>query len=153
MQPKVLPSRTVTYELEIQIGASAAQVWRELTENTNSWWLPDFHVAAPDSTVTLDAVPGGQLVERTSDGGGIVWYTVQACRPGISMTLLGSLSEGCGPGTTMLTIVLEEDSRSCVLRLTDVLFGHISDELVESLRSGWVCLLGEGLGRYTESTL
>ena len=147
---EILPTRAVRYELEIRIDAAADRVWQALTNETNVWWLPDFHVAAPDSTVTLDTSPGGHLMERTTDGGGILWYTVQARAPGKAMTLVGPLSVDCGPATTMLTLTLEEQGGGCVLKVADSLLGHVSDDLVESLRSGWAMLLGDGLKRHVE---
>ena len=148
---KVLPTRAVEYELEIRIDAPASRVWQALTEETNAWWLPDFHVAAPESTVILDAVPGGHLIEQTPDGGGILWYTVHACVPGKSMTLVGPLSIDCGPATTMLTLTLKEKDGYCFLSVIDVLFGHVSDNLVESLQGGWATLLGNGLKTHAET--
>lgn len=150
---KVLPTRTVEYELEIRIDAPASRVWQALTEETNAWWLPDFHVAAPGSTVTLDAAPGGHLIERTPDDGGILWYTVHACVPGKSMTLIGPLSVDCGPATTMLTLKLVENDEHCVLSVSDALFGHVSDDLVRSLQGGWATLLGDGLKAHVEATV
>ena len=148
---KDLPTRAVDYELKISIDASVSRVWQALCEQTNDWWLPDFHVAGPGSTITFDPSPGGHLVERTDDGGGVLWFTVHACNPGRSMTLIGALSADYGgPATTMLTLTLEERPGGSLLKVRDALVGHVSDKLVESLKSGWVMLLGEGLKRHAE---
>jgi uncharacterized protein YndB with AHSA1/START domain len=150
MTPQTLPTRAVHYRLEIRIDASPDRVWRALTAETDAWWLPDFHVAGPDSRVTLDATPGGHLIERTAAGGGILWYTVHACVPSQSITLVGPVAIDSGPATTMLTLTLEDQDGGCVLRLADRLVGHVSDGLVESLHDGWTLLFGEGLKRYAE---
>lgn len=115
-------------------------------------WLADFHVAGADSKVTLVPAPGGRLIERTADGGGILWYTVHARAPRRTITLVGPLSVDCGPVTTMLTLTFEDQDGSCLLRVTDALIGHVSDGLVESLRDGWSLLLGQGLKRHAEAS-
>jgi uncharacterized protein YndB with AHSA1/START domain len=89
IEAEVLPTRGVRYALEIGINASPVRVWRALTEEIDAWWLADFHVAGADSTMTLDATPGGHLIERAADGGGILWYTVCACRPPTLLTWSG----------------------------------------------------------------
>lgn len=124
---EALATRAVRYQLEIGIEASADRVWRALTEETGAWWLPAFHVAGAGSKIALDARPGGHLIERTDDGGGVLWCTVHACVPRRSMTLVGPLSADCGPATTMLTLTLEDQG------------------------NGWTLLLGEGLKRHAEA--
>jgi hypothetical protein len=153
IEAQLLPTRGVRYALEIGINASALRVWQALTEEIDAWWLPDFHVAGADSTMTLDATPGGHLIERAADGGGILWYTVRACRPPMSLNLMGPLSVDCGPGVTMLTLLLEEREGGCVLAVADTLFGHITDALVDRLRGGWATLLSDGLKRHAEAAL
>ena len=144
------PARSACYQLEIRIDASCKRVWQALTAEIDAWWLPDFHVAGENSTISLDPRPGGQLLECAADGGGVLWYTVHACRPGRSMTLVGPLSATSGPGVTTLTLALEENEGGCRLTLIDALFGEISDELVERLRDGWSMLLGDGLKTHVE---
>jgi uncharacterized protein YndB with AHSA1/START domain len=151
MTAQTLPTRAVRYELEIQIDASPERVWHALTVETDAWWLPDFHMAGADSKVTLDPAPGGRLIELTAGGGGILWYTVHACVPRRSITLVGPLSADCGPATTMLTLTLEDQGKGCLLRVADALVGHVSDGLVESLRDGWSLLLCQGLKRHAEA--
>jgi uncharacterized protein YndB with AHSA1/START domain len=150
MTAQTLPTRAVRYQIEIRIDASPERAWHALTVETDAWWLPDFHMAGADSKVTLDAAPGGHLIERTAAGGGILWYTVHACVPASSITLVGPLAIDSGPATSMLTLTLEDQDGGCLLRLADGLVGHVSDRLVESLRDGWTLLLGEGLKRYAE---
>jgi uncharacterized protein YndB with AHSA1/START domain len=150
MTTEVLSTRAVRYELDIAIQATPTRVWDALTAQINAWWLPDFHVAGTDSVVRLDPAPGGQLIERTPDGGGIVWYTVHACVPGRSMTLVGPLSVDCGPATTMLIFTLQEQGEGCLLKVLDQLVGHVGDELVDGLRDGSDLVLGKGLKRHVE---
>lgn len=144
------PLRSARYQCEIRIDASSNRVWQALTAEIDVWWLPDFYVAGPNSTISFDARPGGQLLERTADGGGVLWYTVHACRPGLSLTLVGPLSAATGPGVTTLTLTLEDRDGGCTLTVVDALFGEISDDLIDRLRDGWLMLLGEGLKAHAE---
>lgn len=147
---KELPVRAFEYSLEFELQAPAARVWQAITLETNDWWLPDFHVAAPNSVVSLDCRLGGHLIERTEDDGGIIWFTVHACTPGRSLTLIGPLCLDCGPATTMLTLSLEDTDGGCTLTLTDALVGHITDKLIGSLQDGWQLLMNDGLKAHVE---
>lgn len=46
--------RCAQYEFSIVIEASRARVWRGLTDQLGTWWLPDFHMLGTDSLVTLE---------------------------------------------------------------------------------------------------
>lgn len=72
----------VQYELEIAIDASRERVWKAIFEETNFWWLPDFHMVGEGSVVTFDTAAGGAgLVEHLEGGGGLLWYQVTTvCR-------------------------------------------------------------------------
>ncbi|MEP3275275.1 MAG: hypothetical protein ABJN26_01530 [Stappiaceae bacterium] len=146
-----LTVRAFDYRIEFPLNAAPAGVWEALTSNINDWWLPDFHVAAPDSHVSLNPVPGGHLVETTSDGGGLLWYTVHASTPGRSLTLVGPLCLDCGPATTMLTLSIEESDTGCTLVLADALVGHVTDKLISSLQDGWKMLMEDGLKPFVET--
>jgi len=159
MNEPVMEVGVAQYELEIAIDAPRDAVWRALTQETNAWWLPDFHMVASGSTVTLDARAGGQLVERTEEGGSLLWYTVTLCTPGESLHLVGHLAPAWGgPATTMLHLALVDErdeggeGDGTVLRVQDALFGRVAEETVESLRSGWDQLFGSGLKRFAEAS-
>ena len=144
-------TRAVTYHLEIPIDAPPDVVWRSLTEATNAWWLEDFHMTGPESVVTLDAEAGGRLIEHSEGGASLLWYTVQLAVPGASLDLVGHVSaQFGGPATTMLRLALEPHDGGTLLRVTDSLVGHVSDDTVKSLESGWTQLFGEGLKAHAE---
>ena len=62
-------ARVVQYEFQVEIEATPARVWRALTDQLSSWWLPDFHMLGEDSVVTLEPKPGGRLFEQRGDDG------------------------------------------------------------------------------------
>ena len=146
-----LPIRACKHELEIPIQAPVEVVWKALTEDTNAWWLPDFHMVGEGSVVTLDATAGGHLIERHENGSSLLWHTVIMCTPGESLHLVGHLAPPWGgPATTMLHLALRAEGETTVLVVEDALFGHVSDSTAESLEQGWMQLFGEGLKPHAE---
>lgn len=143
------------YELEIEIEAPRERVWRAIFEESNMWWLPDFHVAGPDSIVTFDPNPGGKgLLEETSDGGGLQWYSVQMYAPSeFKVYLIGHIApEWGGPTTSSLKLALLETDAGCVLQVTDARHGHVDETQVDSFEDGWLQLFTDGLKKFVEET-
>jgi uncharacterized protein YndB with AHSA1/START domain len=146
-------TRVGQYALEIQINAPRAAVWQALVDETNAWWLPDFHMVGEGSVVSFDARAGGQLIETKPDGGSLLWYTVQMCAPQESLHLVGFCApEWGGPATTMLRLKLEDTDGGTLLSVSDALVGRVTDESLESLRAGWLQLFTDGLKSFAERT-
>lgn len=143
------------YVLEIEISASRERVWKAIFEETNGWWLPDFHVAGPDSVVTLDPKAGGRgLVEETSDGASLLWYSVQMYLPNdFKVYLVGHIApEWGGPATSSLKLALEETDGGCKLQVTDARHGKIDENQVQSYAEGWTNLFSDGLKAFVEKS-
>ena len=150
--PKWSEARCAQYEFSIEIEASRERVWRSLTDQIGTWWLPDFHMLGADSIVTLEPRAGGRLYEQSGDQH-LLWYTVIAIQNNESLDLVGYINAKYGgPATTMLNATLTEglDGRT-VLRISDSLYGRVSDGLVNSLNSGWQMLFSNGLKAFVES--
>ncbi len=142
----------VIYELELPIAASLDRVWDSLVDETNAWWLPDFHMVGADSVVSFDAQAGGQLIERALDGGSLLWYTVQMCMPKKSIHLVGHMApQWGGPGISMLELALEDADDGTVLTVKDALFGRVSSSGAKTQCEGWELLFGDGLRAFAES--
>ena len=60
MSGQQMETRAVSYEFEVEMKASADRVWRALVEETDGWWLPDFHMVGEGSKVHLDARAGDE---------------------------------------------------------------------------------------------
>ena len=149
---KILETRAAIYEMEIPIEAPRERVWRALTEEINAWWLPDFHMTGEGSVVTFEARAGGQLYERHENGKSLLWCTVTMCDPGVSIQMFGHIApDWGGPTASMLKFHLEDRDSGTLFRITDALFGHVSDDSVESLQGGWRWLMTDGLKAYVEA--
>ena len=152
MNARTDPVACRTYVLEVAIDAPRGAVWTALTEETNAWWLPDFHMVSSESVLTLDARAGGMLIEHQEGGASLLWYTVQMVRPGEALHLVGHVApEWGGPATTMLSLTLEARGDRTVLHVRDALYGHVTEDQAESLRSGWTQLFTEGLRQHVEA--
>ena len=100
---QVFEARVVQYEFEVEMNAPPTRVWKALTDQLSSWWLPDFHMLGADSIVSLEPVPGGRLFEQCGDKG-LLWYTVLAIAPNESLSLAGyCTAEFGGPCSTLLS--------------------------------------------------
>ncbi len=151
---KTLASGCIQYELEIAIAASTDRVWKAIFDETNVWWLPDFHMVGKGSVVTFDPTPGGSgLVEKRDGGGGLLWYHVQCCLPQeYKVYLVGYVApDWGGPFVSHLKLALEEAATGCILKVTDALHGKIGLEGVQSLQDGWSGLFAEGLKEFVEN--
>lgn len=145
-------ARCAQYEFTIEIAASREALWRGITDQLGSWWLPDFHMLGTDSVVILEPHAGGRLYEQNGDQH-LLWYTVLAIQPSESLDLIGHISAKYGgPATTMLNITLTAESTTrTTLRFSDSIYGRISDGLVNSLSSGWKSLFSDGLKKHLET--
>ncbi len=144
--------RCAQYEFAITIHAPRERVWRGLTDQLGSWWLPDFRMLGTDSIVTLEPHAGGRLFEENGDQQ-LLWYTVLAMQTNESLDLVGYINAKFGgPATTMLNATLNADATNrTTLRISDSLYGRVTEALVNSLNSGWQLLFNDGLKSFVET--
>jgi DNA-binding transcriptional ArsR family regulator/uncharacterized protein YndB with AHSA1/START domain len=145
-------ARVLTLELEIPIEAPRDKVWRMLTEEVHQWWPRDFYASANPKAMRFETKLGGRLYEESEDGGGVIWYTVIAVTPGVSVDLAGHLTSAFGgPAQTLLRLALREQGESTVLELSDAVVGNVGDRTAATLEEGWRALFETGLKQFTES--
>jgi uncharacterized protein YndB with AHSA1/START domain len=139
------------YEFALDIEASTSRVWRALTDQIGSWWLPSFHILGESSIIELEPHAGGRLVER-ADGRELLWYTVLAIDPEKSLDLAGyCTAKYGGPSTTMLSLEITGVSdRLSRLNVSDSLFGRVTEESVRCIQAGWNELFSDGLKKFAE---
>ncbi len=135
-------------ELEIDIAAPAADVWRALTKNTTFWWPTSFYTG-PAKGFHMEARIGGKVFEDWGDGAGVVWYEIFALNPGVSLDLHGQMAVPYGPAVTLLHLELAPEGEGTRLKVTDSTIGVTGDP--KEKISGWEQVFRDGLKRYVES--
>lgn len=148
------PAACCHYEMEIAIDAPPQRVWNAIFEETQNWWLPEFHVAGAGSTISFDPNPGGKgIMEVTGHGGSLQWYTVQMHLPEqFKIYLVGYIApEWGGPMTSHLMLAVEPSGSGSVLRIADARNGNVDEQHVQSYKDGWNQLFSDGLKAYIEA--
>jgi uncharacterized protein YndB with AHSA1/START domain len=146
-------ARVASSAVEIAINAPRGRVWKALTDETNAWWLPEFHILGAGSVVTLDPRAGGGLIEQVEGGGSLLWYTVLMNQPDeFTMHLVGHTAPPWGgPHTSLLQLTVEATgAETCLLKVHDARFGHIDEATIKSHEEGWTWLFTDGLKRFVE---
>lgn len=143
----------IRLELEIPIDAPRKDVWRMLTEEPHRWWPRDFYASANPTGMRFDATLGGRLYEEAADGGGVLWYTVIAIAPAVSVDLVGHLTAAYGgPAQTLLRLALRAEGESTVLELSDAVVGNVGDRTAATLEEGWRALFEVGFKQFVEAS-
>ena len=146
---KVVNAQVASYELAIDIKKPRAAVWKALTAETNSWWLPGFHMMGEGSVVTTRAEAGGSIIEKREGGGSMLWFTVNNVDPHKSIEMMGSKEFG-GASVNLFKIELEDHEGGTRLTATDSHIGVIDEKSIGMLQHGWTELFTDGLKKYCE---
>lgn len=145
-------SGVVDVALEWPVAASVQRVWEALFQHPGRWWPPAHRALGTDSALAFEARLGAELREEKG-GQGLAWYRVMSVDPQRSVDLVGHLAARYGgPATSLLHIELVPGAAegSCVLKLTDSVFGRIGPNLRASLAEGWQAIIGAGLVAHAE---
>ena len=135
-------------ELEIEIAAEPATVWRALTTETTFWWPRAFYTG-PAKGFHMEPRIGGKVFEDWGDGAGVVWYEIFALNPGVSLDLHGQMAVPYGPAVTLLHLELVAEGGGTRLKVSDSTIGVTGDP--KEKLSGWEQVFRDGLKRYVES--
>ncbi len=126
--------------LEVKIKDSVAAVWKAITTDLGAWW-PDGAYAGGvegERSFSLDARPGGQMIESWGDGGGILWGQVASVSPLKQLQVCGhTFPNWGGPIVWYGTWNLEADQSGTVLRFTESVIGPLPDASKEDREKGW----------------
>ena len=108
------------------------------------WWPKDFLVTGGAGPMRFEARPGGQLVESTDDGSGVLWATVLAMDAGKSIDLVAYLAENYGgPATSFHRLVFEDNGRGgTTLQASDWMIGVFDAALPDRMNEGWQAIYG-----------
>ena len=92
------------------------------------WWPKEFFAQPGSQRIVLEPRAGGRLYEESDDGAQLLWSTVVLIAPPRTLELAGHLVPSFGgPATDMIRLTLEASPRGTTLRLSEVLFGRVSD--------------------------
>ena len=143
---------TTTVFIELNINAKKPRVWQALTEETGQWWKKDFYTNPKTREFVLENRLGGLMYEDTGSDEGLVWASVIGIDSPNSIQFKGQLSPKFGgPAISFMKIQLEDSGDETLFRITDTIFGSISENLQKSLTEGWQAIFEEGLKPYAES--
>ena len=149
---KILEASAARIELEVPIEASIDEVWQAVVERPDAWWVSELRCVPGESTVTLDARAGGNLVEKNDSGGSLLWFTVIAVDPPRSINLAGAIAPPFGgPCQAFLLLELVAQDGVTVVKMTNSLHGHVDESTLPDIEGGWKLLLENGLKRLVET--
>ena len=147
-----LESRAVRYAFDVEIKASPSKVWGLLTSDIHTWWPEHFHSGPNTKRFVVEPKVGGRVYEDLGSDGGVLWGIVLQFDPEKRLQIKGALfPDYGGPGEYHLSIKLDESPEGCKLVIDDALLGVISDDLAESLETGWKELFGKHLKEKAEA--
>jgi DNA-binding transcriptional ArsR family regulator/uncharacterized protein YndB with AHSA1/START domain len=139
---------TPTIELEVDLAAEPVQVFRALTEEIDAWW--SYRVAA-DSTIWLEAVPGGRFYEAFAGGGGALYARVTYVRPGEALRFKGTMGLPDDACTNLIQMRLAPRAAGETrLTLVHRFPGNVSAITVETFERSWKELLCQHFKGYVE---
>ena len=143
---------TTTVFIELTINATKSRVWQALTAETGQWWKKDFYTNPKTREFVLESRLGGLMYEDAGEEEGLVWASVIGIDSPNSLQLKGQLSPKYGgPAISFMKIQLEDAEDATILKMSDTIFGSISDNLQQNLKEGWQAIFEEGLKPYAEA--
>lgn len=141
--------------MEVRIAGSPEAVWKALTEEIGAWWPEAFYAGgeAGRRSCTLDATPGGRMLESWEGGGGLLWGTVCTVDPGRRLQVLGTtFPDWGGPSHWFGTWELEADGAATLLRFSESTLGVGAEKQAAEKDKGWRFLFEGALKAHVEGT-
>lgn len=150
MLPAPIPSNISQVELEIEIQATPAKVWKALTRETTDWWPKDFYSNPRTKGFHLEAKLGGRMYEDLGDDAGVIWFQVFAIDPQKTLDLQGCMAVPYGPAHTLLHLELVPNGKSTILKVSDSTIGLVKSS-GEDKFDGWKQIFEGSLKAFVES--
>ncbi len=139
--------RTVKLEMEMVVRAVPELVYRAVVEDLDKWWP---HRFKPDSTIVVDARPGGLIEERYVGGGGAVYGMIMQLDPGRK---IGSSAPSAMNQTfysyNVETFTEHPEGTLYTKQLT--FFGEVPEETEAMFREGMKAITEQALTAYLEN--
>ena len=126
-------------------------MWEALVNQTTRWWRKDFYTSEKTRGFHIEARPGGRMYEDWGDDNGLLWATVLSVDAPRTILLFVALTpEYGGPAQTMFRFTVEPEVNTCVVRVSDTIFGNISEQMSAQMQEGWKLLFEKGLKPFVE---
>lgn len=132
----ITPAHVAELTLEFDFDATPATVWRALTAELGAWWPASFYMCQGPGPrgMTLEARPGGLMLEDAGGGNGMVWGTVLHVEHGATLVLSGSYGS---PLTWIGSYRVAAAGGGARLRFTEQMFGRVTAAELASKEHGW----------------
>ncbi len=149
--PRTRALATMTIGLETGLDAMPSAVFNALTDGIGWWWGAPYLMSAPDTLdLTLEARPGGLMLEQADGQNGAVWGMVEEVKRHSRLVLSGRMSMSdavCG----VVRFDLAPACGGTRLTLTHTALGRLDDRTQERFEAGWRDLLMTRLKAYVET--
>ena len=137
--------------VEVPIEAPREQVFEAFVDRIAEWWHKDFYTRPGAGAFRIERKVGGLMFEDWGAGEGQVWGTVIGLKAPEYVQFVGDTDKNWGgPSRGIMTINLEEEGGTTLLRFEHSNFGHIQEKTHASLEEGWVLLLRDCLKPFVE---
>lgn len=140
--------------MQLEISSEAIHVWKALTENIGLWWPAEFYAGGQtgERDFSLEAWPGGRMLETWDDGGGVLWGTVVGIEPKSMLQICGNTFPGWGgPAQWYGTWELSAAGAHTIMKFSESAIGEITATGVNDKEKGWQ-FLWRTLQAYLERT-
>ena len=143
----------ISVGFEIVIHAEIDAVWDCLVNKTSKWWSRDFYTNPKTKGFYIESRIGGRAYEDFGQGEGFVWSEVIGVDSPNAIHMKGLLAPAFGgPAISYISIHLQADGASTILKLSDALLGAVSEKGAAQIEAGWKMIYGEAFKHYVESS-
>ena len=154
-KPRKAPTdfRAVHVELEVTVDAPPARVWDAMVNRTAHWWRKDFFTNPATKGFHIEPRPGGRMYEDWGGENGAIWATVLTVEAPRRIQFMGHLTKQYGgPAHSIFQFEVEPSGKGSVVKISDTIFGNLSEDQAAKMDEGWRMLFEEGLKPYVEGT-
>lgn len=147
------PAQISSVTVETHINASPDAVWRRLFHDIDVWWPEGFFAGGESGKrrLILENQVGGRMYEEWDNGGGLLWGTLCALKPGQLLQIVGhTFPDWGGPTQWYGTFTLEPVDGGTRVRFLENTVGRVDPERLKDNQKGWDFLFCRALKAHVE---
>lgn len=130
--------RVVRIEAELPLKTTPQKAFAALTTKLDDWWP---HRTRPDAVIICEPGVGGRMYEDWGEGAGMLYGQWSVYDPPYQSVLIGATAIQGQVFNTRNTDIIDVTENGVVYRKSYVLWGMISEELEDRIRTGTDYLL------------